>query len=569
MEYYNKFDKNNSLDVSGIICFTNNKFYVNNIEVENNRAIIGDDVFTRDNKVININSRNSEKIAGILQVSSQIKYGRVNKNIPLYIFKPSNKKYPDFYVASRTRDKYDVYCIIELHSWTTMMKYPRGSCVRIIGRVGILENEYEHLLALGNLNYKRLVDTKYRHFYLEEEKKMVDIAVEYEVFSIDPLLSLDIDDALHIIGNDVGYEVGIHIADITYYLDALKDYDLELGKDLEEKISKRLSTIYAPHKKLNMLPDIFADNLCSLIQDKNRRAVSLIINFNSELKVISHKVTRSIVKNIKNFSYDAIDLLIKKNKSADINILCKIAGTDDSHKLVEYFMILANRIIGKTLHNKYNNGALIRVHEKNDKEMKINISENVDNYLKLRVMKAAKYRLVEDCDNYEHYGLGAEFYTHFTSPIRRYADILVHRLLLSGTNIEKEILEDINALNKRINKFERNVRRVDIIKNLEKEGIISKDVIGYIVDIYKNNLTVYIPELKLEERVDIISRRLDKISSYTRNDSVVNVLCDGVVFEYTVYDKIKLKVTPFITANNWYEKLCVNIVNDDCDENIL
>lgn len=569
MEYYKKYDKSNSLDKCGIFLHKNKKFYVNGKEVENNRAISGDCVFVREKKVINILTRNVGRIVGILRVSSHIKYGRVRKNIPLYLFKPSDKKYPDFYVASRTREKHDVYCIVELHSWTTKMKYPRGNCIKIIGKVGVLENEYEHLMELTSLNYKRWKDDKYKDFYLKEEKKLNISKIDYKVFSIDPEGSLDIDDALHIVQTESGYQLGIHIADVTYYLDAFKKYNIDLGTKLEEGISKRLSTIYAPHKKINMLPDIFADNICSLLEGKNRRAVSLIIEYDIELNMISHNIKRTIVKNTKNFTYNVIDSLITENIPDDLDILCKISGTNDSHKLVEYYMILANRLIGKRLYDIYNDEALIRVHEKSDKDMVVSISDNINDYLKLRVMKAAKYKLVKNCDNYKHYGLGTEFYTHFTSPIRRYADIVVHRLLLSNMNANNMILEEINELNKRINKFKRNLRRLDVIKKLEEEGTISKKVDGYIVDIYNNKLTVYIPELKLEERVSIISNRLDKISSYKQEGSQVKVYCNDEVFEYTIYDKINLKVTPFIKANNWYDKLCINIILDNYEEKYL
>ena len=244
MQYYNEYDKNNLSDQYGIIVRKDNEFYVNDNEVENNRAISGDCVLIRDKKVVNIYSRNNIRLVGILKVSSHIKYGRIGKNIPLYLFKPSNKKYPDFYVASRTREKHDLYCVIELHSWTTKMKYPRGNCIKIIGKVGIIENEYEHLMELTDINYKRHRDNKYKDFYNIEENELKDADINYEVFSIDPEGSQDIDDALHIKKYEDGYQLGIHIADVTYYLDKFKKYDPKLSEELENNISRQMSTIY-------------------------------------------------------------------------------------------------------------------------------------------------------------------------------------------------------------------------------------------------------------------------------------------------------------------------------------
>ena len=147
MNYYNKYtlidvSKSSFPIFSGKLEKKDDIFYVNDIEVENNRGIIHDIVHVNKetNEVINIQERNKKSIPGILRLQSKMKYG-VKNNKPIYLFKPCNKQYPYFYVCSSSKAQKQVYALIEFKSWETNEKQPFGTIIEILGPIGQKEND--------------------------------------------------------------------------------------------------------------------------------------------------------------------------------------------------------------------------------------------------------------------------------------------------------------------------------------------------------------------------------------------------------------------------------------------
>ena len=143
---------------------------------------------------INIKERMS-KIAGILYLNKNTKYGFNSKNMPYYVFKPLNKKYPKFLVASSIKNTTKNYIVISFHKWPEDSKYPYGKCEKIIGPIGNYENECEILLYKHNLVFPKFKIHKSNIIHHQQSNSNLQ-AYDYQVFSIDPQGCKDIDDAI-------------------------------------------------------------------------------------------------------------------------------------------------------------------------------------------------------------------------------------------------------------------------------------------------------------------------------------------------------------------------------------
>ena len=577
MQYYKEYTNNNIND-SGKLIFIDNDLYVNNMKVINNRGIINDDVYILDNEVIGIKERIITNIVGILHLDSKIKYGNI-KNKSLYLFKATNKEYPNFYVPYNNNKNCKIYCIIQFKEWKISDKLPIGNLIEVLGEVGNKETEFEHLR-----NYFNIKNSIWK---INNDKKNSDIQIlnslqnsneDYTVFSIDPLGSKDIDDAFHfkLIDNDT-FEIGIHIAS------PIKFFENQLLN-----IMDRVSTIYTPIKNYNLLPSFYSDNLISLLENEKRFAISLIIQINNNI-IISYQIKESIVKNIKNYNYEEFDKefskrLDKEHKTSGNYIKNMIdfikyskefhkLEVIDSHKLVEYWMITANKIIANHLINKNISNVIIRVHKSSTIDINNNLKGELSKYIINRHEKSATYQIydTEFKDNCQkHSKLNNEYYTHFTSPIRRAVDFYIHMLLLNKeSTIEKDnlkkILEKINTFTKNSRRFDRNIKRLDLlykIKETDKSIITS----AYIIKISNYKLTLYIPEYNLEEKIIIIPKKFENISMFDilkdEYENIINIkyTIDDKCKIYNLYDTIDIKIWIFTSFDNIFDKIKIEIL---------
>lgn len=312
------------------------------------------------------------------------------------------------------------------------------------------------------------------------------------VFTIDGFDSMDFDDAVSIEKLSSGsMRLGVHIADVAEYV--------VLGSSLDTEAALRATSIYPPGKVVPMLPGALSENICSLLPERERLALSCVMDIDSHGEVKNYEIVESIIKSTKRFTYEEFNMLLagpplndslgqavytmgilaKKlqgrrfkrgaldfdfpeskvildNKGKPVNIV-KVKRLE-SHRLIEEFMLLANETVARHL-ERCNLAALYRIHEKPNKEKLIKLTETlqafgipvphafiegsykalgkvltsvqgkpyqnlIDRQI-LRTLSLAVYATV----NKGHFGLAADCYTHFTSPIRRYPDLCVHRSL--------------------------------------------------------------------------------------------------------------------------------------------
>ena len=325
-------------------------------------------------------------------------------------------------------------------------------------------------------------------------------------FTIDPDEAKDFDDALSLQILDTGnYQIGIHIADVTHYV--------QEQTSLDDEAYHRGTSIYLVDRVIPMLPERLSNELCSLRPNEDKLCMSVIVEMDPNAKVLRHKICRTVIRSDHRLTYrqaqDMLDGQAVANQSLSqalqvLNGLAQTMRTDrfrrgainfetpevhfrldenneptgilfhqslDTNHLIEEFMLLANRIvaaeIGKSKSRIPNPESdkparpfVYRVHDNPDPEKIGKLSQFIKRFgLNLKISSNSKTThkhinaLLDDCqgrpcqtlvetltirsmakavystDNIGHYGLAFPYYTHFTSPIRRYPDMMVHRLV--------------------------------------------------------------------------------------------------------------------------------------------
>jgi ribonuclease R len=322
-----------------------------------------------------------------------------------------------------------------------------------------------------------------------------------ETFTIDPDTAKDFDDALTLSKDDQGiYHLGVHIADVSHYV--------RPGTPLDLEAFLRSNSTYFPGTCVPMLPSVLSDNLCSLKADVNRLTVSVFMDFNALGEMISHRISRTVIRSNKRFTYKEAKKVLDGNMKSPhaptlhlMDELCKVlkkqryergsvefampelvvlvdtdgnpTGTDYveydiTHQLVEEFMLKANETVALYL-DKQGKGLPFRVHdvpsEENMRDFAIlaqafgfkiankptakDIQKLFDEALEtahgqylatsyIRRMRLAIYSPI----NIGHFGLALTHYCHFTSPIRRYVDLVSHRLIFESA-ADPKVLQKI------------------------------------------------------------------------------------------------------------------------------
>ena len=557
MNYYNEYIKYDDYESSFYeLNKIDDSFYVNNIEIENNRGIIGDLAVIKDQKVINIKKRSNQKIIGYINLNSAYKM-KINNKI-YQIFIPLNKKYPQFYVSYSSK-KYSgtIYVIIDFKCWEANSKYPHGNLIDIIGKVGTFENDIISLMYNHNVFQKKMNIDKNK---IKNDQEVIDnIKIcDYKIFTIDPKGSKDLDDGFHFQKCEDGFEIGIHIASPIIFL---KEYLLD--------ILKRCTTIYT-YKNINLIPDIYSENICSLLEKKYRKTLSIILKFNNDFECINQIIKQCNVYVMKNYDYDNFD---EKHFHNDrFKDWIKLSETYfntklDSHTIVEKWMICANKIIANHLiENNYEN-VILRVFEEKESNFKSNdnILNKIINQYK---QEAATYQIYNPNNKlkFRHSGFDNSYYTHFTSPIRRAIDFYNQCLILNKTVIPQNelftLLDNYTVYEKNLKKFYRNQELLKFI-NENDTNILEEE--AYIIQIKKNKLKLYLANYKLEISALLFKYKfmdLMNVSYRFENDYItyINYTNDDKIYEYNLYKKINVKIYFYPTELNIFDKIKVKIV---------
>ena len=480
----------------------------------------------------------SNKIyVGILQLDSMTKYGSNKSGLPYYLCKPVRHGDPIFYVASAKKERKKMYVRIRFQEWKKDQKFAIGQMVDYIGNVGEETVEYEMLRYLHEVDFPAW---RLSSKCVEEEEG----EIHHKVFSIDPLGSKDIDDAFSFEETDTHVFIGVHIANPSRFF--------EDPKDLKKILEERISTVYMPYRRCNMLPTDISENYASLIESKRRHTISILYQIRKEDHFAEFVIEERWVKNRKNYVYEDVDLMHLSNQwdSNDIQKMFHFSklyfeSTEmDSHQFVEKWMIEANHDVATHCIYNFSEKTILRVcpsiPTSEFDQMDIQLKE----YMKRGEMKGAEYQYYEEGKYQGHDQLGYTQYTHFTSPIRRGIDFYVHLLLRGLTDIEVD-LSKVNGRMKKMKKLDRDLRRMQFLFQHSKKEYM--DCEGYVVDLSDTSMRIYIPKYNLEEKV-ILKDRMGYSEVEGRE-----------VETYHLYEKVKVKLFIFVREEYFRNKIRISL----------
>lgn len=455
-----------------------------------------------EGQIVEIIHRAKTKFVGTVEVS---------KNYAFVV--PDESRIPvDFFIAKEhlNQAKDDQKVIVEFLEWPAHARNPFGKIVQVLGNPGDHKVEIESIVFGYNFESEFPPEVEAEAAKINNEvdpkelKKRRDLRDTFTI-TIDPYDAKDFDDAISLKKSGNGlYEVGIHIADVSHFV--------RPGSALEEEAYKRATSIYLVDRVIPMLPEKLSNNVCSLRPHEEKLAFSAIFTMNEDAQIKDEWYGRTVIKSDHRYTYEeaqeiieggkgpfkdeilkfnelATNLRIERFKKGSIKfhsvevkfkldeesnpIGVYVKEQKDAHKLIEDFMLLANKrvaeFIGKTTDKHAARTFVYRVHDEPDPEklntfarfvsklgynLKLNTRTDVVNsYNKLfkdiegkgeknmietiaiRTMSKAYY----STQNIGHYGLSFPFYSHFTSPIRRYPDLMAHRLLAHYLNNGKNV----------------------------------------------------------------------------------------------------------------------------------
>lgn len=471
----------------------------------------------KEAQVIEILQRSKDQFVGRL---------RVDRNMA-YLITPENTFVHDIIIPKRKLKggKDNDKAIVKIMQWPDAEhKNLIGEVVDVLGQTGDNDVEMNTILAQYGLPYvypKAVEEAAERisgEITKQDEAEREDFR---EVFTctIDPRDAKDFDDALSIKQLDNGqWQVGVHIADVSHYVTE--------GSIIDKEAVKRATSVYLVDRTIPMLPERLCNYICSLRPDEDKLAYSVIFNLDDEANVKDYRIVHTIIRSNRRYAYEEVQEILEANGVIDGTgepapkapkggykgenadklvtldrlakllrakrfkagavkfdreelhfdidehgkpIRCYFKRSRDANKLIEEFMLLANRTvaesIGKTKKGRKAKTLPYRIHDNPDPQKMETLRQFIVKFgykVKTDGTKGAMARslnkLMDDCDgrpeakmiqsvalrammkakysvhNIGHFGLAFDYYTHFTSPIRRYPDTMVHRLLTRYAN---------------------------------------------------------------------------------------------------------------------------------------
>jgi len=572
-------------------------------------------------EIIYLVKRNKTQFVGIIQKTKNFAFVIIeNKKIKTDFFIPS-----DNIGEANDGDK----VLVELLEWKKQDLSPIGKIIKVFGEPGDHQTELDSIIAKNEIaidfsqevkDYTELISEKIEN---KEIKQRRDFRKK-TTFTIDPIDAKDFDDALSFEKIDENnFEIGIHIADVSHYV--------KPSTILDKEAYNRATSIYLVDRVIPMLPEKLSNKVCSLRPNEEKLTFSAVFNFNKKGEINNSWFGRTIIKSNKRFSYQEAQEIIetkkniisknnsltgkeykveqsiveaiitlddiakkirgKREKNGSINFNRTEVGfildkeknpkeiyfkqSADSNKLIEEFMLIANKKVAEVFNKIKNQKHIYRVHDLPDNEklkslkyivksfgynldltsskgiskslnklisqIKGKEEQNLIESLALRSMSKAEYSTT----NIGHYGLAFTNYTHFTSPIRRYPDVLVHRLL---DQIQKKHFGklDKNLQKKALYCSEREMVAAkaerDSIKFMQikfMENKIGETFSGIISGVSDWGIYVEIEENKCEGMVYIKDIEDDK---YYYSEQQQAILGRKTNKKYTLGDKINIEV---------------------------
>ena len=457
-----------------------------------------------EGEIVEIIERAKTDFVGIFSLSHGFAFVVPDRiSMPLSIYIPKGK-----YKGAKDGQK----VIVHLTDWPDNAKNPFGEIVKVLGNPGENNVEMQSILAEYEypLDFPKAVEKEAKaisdKIKSSEIKKRRDFRNVFTV-TIDPHDAKDFDDALSLQYLPNGnYEVGVHIADVSHYV--------QPGSAIDVEAQDRGTSVYLVDRTIPMLPEKLCNMVCSLRPDEEKLAFSVIFELNEDADIVNKWIGKTVIKSNRRYAYEEVQEMIegadgdnkkelmtlndlatklraKRMKEGCINFHSEevkfildengkpidtyVKVQKEANMLIEDFMLLANKTIAETMSksSKYKDYTFVfRIHDEPNPEKlsnfiqlvsKLGYSMNISSREKLVKSYNSLFNAVEgkgeknlietvairtmakavySTTNIGHYGLAFPYYTHFTSPIRRYPDLMVHRL------IERYLIENQPSVDK-------------------------------------------------------------------------------------------------------------------------
>jgi len=576
-------------------------------------ALLGRTIFERKQaKVIDIVERHKTEFVGMLEKDGDVFFlvpddKRMYRDILLPRDKILNAKEGDKLQAKITE-------------WPDPSKSPKGEVIRVIGRAG------EHNAEMLGIVYESGFEVDFppevekeaqiwkKKYQKEDKLKDRKDFRQTSTFTIDPVDAKDFDDALSFkrLSND-NFEIGVHIADVSHFV-------IEKTK-LDQEALKRGTSIYLVDRTIPMLPEVLSNDLCSLNPNEPKYAFSAIFVIDKEAKVKERWFGKTLIESDKRFTYEEAQDVIDKKMGIFVEELKTLNGLakklrderfrkgaidfeteevkfeldslgkpirvyrkerKDTHKLIEEFMLLANREVATCMHTangKDSHAAFVyRIHDAPDREKIVNLAtfvkalgfelknkegettaedisrmlRSVDGSPAEMLVKTAAVRAMSKAiystSNIGHFGLAFEYYTHFTSPIRRYPDLMVHRLLLrflTKGKIEQDEIIKYQRLCSESSERELEAAQAERASIKYKQVEYMQEHIGEKFEAIISGVSewgIYVEELNTKAE-GMVKLRDMKDDFYELSEKLYAIVGKNTGKKYSLGDKVRVKLT--------------------------
>ncbi len=584
-----------------------------------NTALHGDTVEVQITKSGGGGGRMEGEITRVVERKQTQFIGRISiqKNYSFFI-PETDRPMPDLFIptdklnGATNGDK----VVVKLTAWDKAKRVPEGEVLELVKQEA--ENDIamkQILLSAGfNLSFDDEVMEQAERFpdavSADEVKKRRDFR-DVLTFTIDPVDAKDFDDALSIRKESNGlYEIGVHIADVSHYV--------EPGTALDDEAYARATSVYLPDRVLPMLPERISNELCSLRPKEDKYTFSAVFKITGKGEIKEVWLGRTVIHSDHRFTYEQVQEIIEAGeglygeeilllntlaqkmrkerfKKGAINFSSQevrfvldenrkpigitIKESKEAHQLIEEFMLLANKhvaeFIGKITVKDKPVPFPYRVHDTPD-EAKLGlfmvfakkyghtfdvsspqrIAESFNQMLKdahgkpeqhvlealgIRTMAKAVYT----AENIGHYGLGFEHYCHFTSPIRRYPDVLVHRVLQQCLDKEPQIDKKMEAKCKHCSERERSAMESERAANKYKQveymsQFLGEEFDGVVSGVASFGFWVETVEHKCEGLVSLFS--LSDFDDFRHNEEDYCLVGKRSGRTFRMGDKVTIKV---------------------------